>query len=220
MSVGSGQVVRSARRGSRFAAAAALGALCLAGVGSAAAGSKAVAQEAQRPLDRLERMLGGLRRDADTLKRLANTPDGKDQQPDAGYADPEEPPRADGYDASEEVLPTEPGVMADSWSSDRFSRFSHVLEGEPGPVTLVLEGRSDMPGGETVAVYRADRAGRRQSGWRLFVIATRDGNVATAPFVIPAPGPGETLGRADLLVVVENHSGRRSNGDYRLTVER
>lgn len=112
------------------------------------------------------------------------------------------------------------GGMANSWSSNRSSEFSHVLRGEPGPVTLVLEARTDMPGGQTVTVYRADPRGRRLPGAGLSVIATRDGNVRTAPWTIPAPPQGESQGVAHLAVVVTNHAGGHYSGDYRISVER
>jgi hypothetical protein len=110
--------------------------------------------------------------------------------------------------------------LANSWSSDRNVQFSHALQGAPGPITLVLEARTDMPGGQTVSVYRADAAGRRLPGAGMFVMATGDGNVRTAPWTIPAPPSGQSLGTANLAVVVTNHSGRHFSGDYLITVER
>lgn len=113
-----------------------------------------------------------------------------------------------------------PGEITNSWSSNRSSEFSHVLRGEPGPVTLVLEARTDMPGGQTVTAYRADTSGRRLRGAGLTVVATRAGNVRTAPWTIPVPARGEPHGAAHLVLEVTNHAGGHYSGNYRISIER
>lgn len=108
-----------------------------------------------------------------------------------------------------------PGALVRSWDSLRPVRFDHVIEGHSGPVTLILDGRT-LDGNQTVAVYRADANGVRITGWRLFVITTRDGNSATGTLTLPRPKEGESVGRQPLIVMVENHSGRRSRGEFAL----
>lgn len=111
------------------------------------------------------------------------------------------------------------GVYSDaftqSWDSMRPVRFEHVIEGRPGPVTLLLDGRT-LDGNQTVAVYRVDRHGVRVPGWRMFVITTREGNRAAGTLTLPRPPEGETVARQPVVIVVENHSGRRSQGEFAL----
>lgn len=158
------------------------------------------------------RMIGNLRRDLE-LRERGGAPHVPRRAPPAGSAVPPDTGTA------EMPGPVSSG-LANSWSSQRTVQFSHALQGAPGPITLVLEARSDMPAGQTVSVYRADAAGRRLPGAGMFVMATGDGNVRTAPWTIPAPPSGESIGTANLAVVITNHSGRHSSGDYRITVER
>lgn len=110
--------------------------------------------------------------------------------------------------------------FSNSWNSDRPTQFSHVLDGEPGKVTLTLKAKTTASGGETVAVYFADAQGNRKTGWRLFVIATRNGNSASKSVVIPKPKANHKTSKVPLVVVVENASGRMHSGDYTLTVSR
>src|SRR5690606_4547514 len=77
------------------------------------------------------------------------------------------------------------------WSGAGFQTFRHVVEGPPGRVNLNLQGCTSSPGGETVAVYMADRNGNKKGGWRLFVIATRHGNGRSGTLVIPKPPRGQ-----------------------------
>ena len=107
--------------------------------------------------------------------------------------------------------------LSNSWSSAEFSRFTHVLEGPPGTHTLIIDARTDSPGGETVAVYPQTQHGRRGSPRLLTVIATRQGNSAEGTVRLPAPAAGESVARLPIMVVVENASGRLYSGDYRLT---
>ena len=120
--------------------------------------------------------------------------------------------------AGESDARTDPGAYVERWDSMRPVRFEHVVEGPPGPVTLILEGRT-LDGNQTIAVYRVDRNGVRIPGWRLFVITTRDGNSATGTLTLPRVRTGgATLGRQRVAVMVENHSGRRSRGEFALRV--
>ena len=112
------------------------------------------------------------------------------------------------------------GPFSNRWNSDRPTQFSHVLEAEPGNVTLTLTAKTTASGGETVAVYFADAQGNRKTGWRLFVIATRSGNSASKSVVIPKPKPNHKTDKVPLMVVVENASGKMHSGDYTLTVSR
>jgi hypothetical protein len=112
------------------------------------------------------------------------------------------------------------GPFSNSWNSDRPTQFSHVLDGEPGKVTLTLTAKTTASGGETVAVYFADAQGNRKTGWRLFVIATRNGNSASKSVIIPKPKANHKTSKVPLVVVVENASGKMHSGDYTLTVSR
>lgn len=104
------------------------------------------------------------------------------------------------------------GPYANSWDSDEFSRFSHVLHAAtPGPHVLALEARTDA-GTETVAVYPADANGERAGGRILFAVATRNGQRETAQVEVPEAG-------LPVAVVVENASGRQNSGSYTLTLE-
>lgn len=109
------------------------------------------------------------------------------------------------------------GAYTQSWDSMRPVRFEHVIEGPPGPVTLLLDGRT-LDGNQTVSVYRVDRYGVRVPGWRMFVITTREGNRAAGTLTLPRPPEGETIARQPVVIVVENHSGRRSQGEFALRV--
>lgn len=112
------------------------------------------------------------------------------------------------------------GPFSNTWNSDRPTRFSHVLDGEPGKVTLTLTTKTTASGGETVAVYFADAQGNLKTGWRLFAIATRNGNSASKSVVIPKSKPNHKTSKVPLIVVVENASGKMHSGDYTLTVSR
>lgn len=109
-------------------------------------------------------------------------------------------------------------ALSNSWSSSEFSMFPHVLEGPPGSHTLIIDARTDSPGGETVAVYPQTREGRRGSPRILTVIATRQGNSAEGTVRFPTPAAGESVTKVPIMVVVENASGRRYSGEYRLTL--
>lgn len=111
----------------------------------------------------------------------------------------------------------DPDAYTQSWDSMRPVRFEHVIEGPPGPVTLLLDGRT-LDGNQTVSVYRVDRYGVRVPGWRMFVITTREGNRAAGTLTLPRPPEGETIARQPVVIVVENHSGRRSQGEFALRV--
>jgi hypothetical protein len=110
------------------------------------------------------------------------------------------------------------GPFSNSWNSDRPTQFSHVIEAEPGKVTLTLKAKTTASGAETVAVYFADAQGNRKTGWRLFVIATRNGNSASKSVVIPKSKPNHKTSKVPLIVVVENDGGRTNSGEYTLSV--
>lgn len=112
------------------------------------------------------------------------------------------------------------GPFSNSWNSDRPTQFSHVLDAEPGKVTLTLKAKTTASGGETIAVYFTDAQGNRKTGWRLFVIATRNGNSASKAVVIPKAKANHKTSKVPLVVAVENASGRMNSGDYTLTVAR
>ena len=104
------------------------------------------------------------------------------------------------------------GPYANSWDSDQFSRFRHVLNAAtPGSNNLTLTAQTDAGGGETVAVYPVGPDGERRTVRLIFVVADVDGTTGTETVDIPAEGlPVE--------VVVENAGGRRHAGNYTLTV--
>ena len=104
------------------------------------------------------------------------------------------------------------------WSSTGFTTYKHVLVGPPGRRTLSLYGCSSAGGGETVAVYLMGPDGQRKTGWKHFVIATRNGNSRAGTVTLPPPAQGQALGRLPVVVVVENASGKPHVGEYRLTL--
>jgi len=121
------------------------------------------------------------------------------------------------------------GPFTNTWDSDQPSTFTHVIEGTPGKVTLSLDAKTTTGGTETVAVYFVDSKGHKKTGWRLFVIANKQGSGATKSFTLPKPKPitrpdgtKETpkTSAAKVMVVVENASGRTSSGEYTLTGSR
>ena len=119
----------------------------------------------------------------------------------------------------EEII-GEKGVKssANKWSSTGFTTYKHVLVAPPGRRTLSLYGCSSASGGETVAVYLMGPDGQRKTGWKHFVIATRNGNSRAGTITMPPPAKGQALSRLPVVVVVENASGRPHVGEYRLTL--
>ncbi len=107
-------------------------------------------------------------------------------------------------------------TFGNRWSASGFTSYKHVLVGPPGRRTLSLYGCSSAGGGETVAVYLTGADGERKTGWRHFVIATRNGNSRAGTVTLPQPARGQTLSRLPIVVVVENASGRPHVGEYRL----
>ena len=108
--------------------------------------------------------------------------------------------------------------FSNRWSASGFTSYKHVLVGPPGRRTLSLYGCSSAGGGETVAVYLTGPDGERKTGWKHFVIATRNGNSRAGTITLPPPAQGQTLSRLPIIVVVENASGRPHVGEYRLTL--
>lgn len=108
--------------------------------------------------------------------------------------------------------------FSNRWSASGFTSYKHVLVGPPGRRTLSLYGCSSAGGGETVAVYLASADGERKTGWKHFVIATRNGNYREGTITLPKPAQGETLSRVPIVVVVENASGKPHVGEYRLKI--
>jgi len=107
-------------------------------------------------------------------------------------------------------------TFSNRWSASGFTSYKHVLVGPPGRRTLSLYGCSSAGGGETVAVYLTGADGERKTGWRHFVIATRNGNSRAGTVTLPQPAQGQALSRLPIVVVVENASGRPHVGEYRL----
>lgn len=107
-------------------------------------------------------------------------------------------------------------TFGNRWSASGFTSYKHVLVGPPGRRTLSLYGCSSAGGGETVAVYLTGADGERKTGWRHFVIATRNGNSRAGSVTLPQPAQGQALSRLPIVVVVENASGRPHVGEYRL----
>jgi hypothetical protein len=107
----------------------------------------------------------------------------------------------------------DPGPYTNAWDSAEFTTFNHTLAASgAGPHTLTLHAQTNSPGGETVAVYLADATGAPQTGWRMFVIATTQGETATETVEFPQSGA------LPVAVVIENASGRAFAGTYTLTV--
>ena len=110
----------------------------------------------------------------------------------------------------------EEGIIGERWSGTGFTTFKHTLVGRPGKHGLSLYGCSSAGGGETVAVYLAGADGERKTGWRHFVIATRNGNSRVGTITLPKAAPGQTLSRLPVVIVVENASGKPHVGELRL----
>lgn len=106
--------------------------------------------------------------------------------------------------------------FSNSWDSDGFSEFRHTITGPPGRVNLQLDARTTAGGGETVAVYPVV-GGQRGKVRVMFVIATTKGNSRTGSITLPKPPRGQTASSTELMVIVENASGRRRQGEYTLT---
>jgi hypothetical protein len=107
-------------------------------------------------------------------------------------------------------------VIGERWSGTGFTTFKRVLVGRPGKHALGLYGCSSAGGGETVAVYLAGADGERKTGWRHFVIATRNGNSRTGTVTLPKAAAGQTLSHLPIVIVVENASGKPHVGELRL----
>ena len=109
-------------------------------------------------------------------------------------------------------------AYSNRWNTSGFTSYKHVLVCPPGRRTLSLYGCSSAGGGETVAVYLTGPDGKRKTGWKHFVIATRNGTTRAGTVVLPPPAQGQALSRLPIVVVVENASGRPHVGEYRLTL--
>lgn len=104
------------------------------------------------------------------------------------------------------------GPYTNSWDSAEFTRFRHSLNAAtPGAHTVTLQGMTNSPGGETVALYPVGPDGMRQTERIMFVIADTDGQSVEQSVDIPAAGLA-------VEVVIENASGRRFAGSYTLAV--
>ncbi len=121
-----------------------------------------------------------------------------------------------GEKGSGQIIGEEGRVIGERWSGTGFTTFKHVLVGRPGKRGLSLYGCSSASGGETVAVYLAGPDGERKTGWRHFVIATRNGNSRAGTITLPKAAPGQTLSRLPVVIVVENASGKPHVGELRL----
>ena len=121
-----------------------------------------------------------------------------------------------GEKGSQQIIGEEGRVIGERWNAAGFTTFKQVIVGRPGKRNLSLYGCSSASGGETVAVYLAGPDGERKTGWRHFVIATRNGNSRTGTVTLPKAAPGQTLTRLPVVIVVENASGKPSVGELRL----
>jgi hypothetical protein len=121
-----------------------------------------------------------------------------------------------GEKGSGQIIGEEGRVIGERWSGTGFTTFKRVLVGRPGKHGLGLYGCSSASGGETVAVYLAGADGERKTGWRHFVIATRNGNSRTGTVTLPKAAAGQTLSRLPVVIVVENASGKPNVGELRL----
>lgn len=111
----------------------------------------------------------------------------------------------------------QPLSFSNSWDSDQFTEFRHVITGPPGRVALQLDATTTSGGGETVAVYPVTASGARGKVRVMFVIATTRGNSRTGSITLGPPRRGEATSSTELMVIVENNSGRRQQGEYTLT---
>jgi len=121
-----------------------------------------------------------------------------------------------GEKGSQAIIGEEGREIGERWNGVGFTTFKHTIVGRPGKHALALYGCSSASGGETVAVYLAGADGERKTGWRHFVIATRNGNSRTGAVTLPKPATGQTLGRLPVVIIVENASGKSSVGELRL----
>ena len=121
-----------------------------------------------------------------------------------------------GEEGSQKIIGEEGRVIGERWSGTGFTTFKRVLVGRPGKHALGLYGCSSAGGGETVAVYLAGADGERKTGWRHFVIATRNGNNRVGTITLPKAAAGQTLSRLPIVIVVENASGKPHVGELRL----
>ena len=106
----------------------------------------------------------------------------------------------------------QPQILSNRWDSDRASDFSHVLQAAPGARVVRLDAITTAGETVTVSVYARKPDGSRGETRLLTAAATSEGDSRAAAVQLPPPG------RLPVVVVVENATGRRSVGEYTLTV--
>ena len=106
----------------------------------------------------------------------------------------------------------QPQILSNPWDSDQTSEFSHVLRGAPGARVVRLDAMTTSGEPVTVSVYPRKPDGGRGETRLLTAAATAAGDSRAAAIQLPPPG------RLAVVVVVENPAGRRSAGEYTLTV--
>ena len=118
--------------------------------------------------------------------------------------------------ASAVVLPAaalaQPQILSNRWDSAQPSSFSHVLQGAAGSRVVRLDAHTTLGEPVAVSVYPRNPDGRRGEPRLLTAAATAEGDSRAFQVELPPPG------RLPVVVVVENTSGRRSAGEYTLTV--
>ena len=105
----------------------------------------------------------------------------------------------------------QPQIMSNQWDSAGPERFEHTLQGAAGSRVVRLDAalRSGAP--VTVSVYPRNPDGSPGAARLLTASATVQGDSRVAAVTLPG-------GRLPVVVVVENPSGKRSAGEYTLTV--
>ena len=110
------------------------------------------------------------------------------------------------------VALAQPQILSNPWDSDRPSEFTHVLQGRPGARVVRIDAIVTAGEPATVSVYPRRADGGRAEPRLLTASATRAGDSRAFPVELPPTG------RLPVVVLVENASGRRSVGEYTLTV--
>ena len=106
----------------------------------------------------------------------------------------------------------QPQIRSDRWESNQSAEFTHVLQGRPGVRLVRIDAVTIAGEPVTVSVYPGKPDGSRGEPRLLTASATLQGDSRAFPVELPPPG------RLPIVVVVENASGKRSVGEYTLTV--
>ena len=106
----------------------------------------------------------------------------------------------------------QPQILSNSWDSAQPSEFTHVLQGRPGARMVRIDAIVTAGEPATVSVYPRRADGSRGEPRLLTAAAAASGDSRVFPVELPPAG------RLPVVVVVENASGKRSVGEYTLTV--